>query len=162
MSTQRTPHSDTTTPPTQSPARFSLEVVVLPVADVDRSLNFYQSLGWRLDADYEAGPQFRIVQLTPPGSPCSVHIGRGTTPSPPGSAHNHYLVVPDLDEARIDLISRGADVSEIFHHVYDAGFQERVPGPAPDRRSYASFTTFSDPDGNTWLLQEVQVRQPGR
>ncbi|MER5601769.1 VOC family protein [Streptomyces sp. NPDC002265] len=159
MSTQQNSATDAAAQPS---VQFSLEVVVLPVADVDRSLSFYQNLGWRLDADYEAGPQFRIVQLTPPGSPCSIHIGRGTTPSPPGSAHNHYLVVADLDEARADLISKGVEVSEIFHHVYDAGIQERVPGPAPDRRSYASFATFSDPDGNSWLLQEVQVRQPGR
>jgi len=144
------------------PVEYKLEVVVVPVSDVEQSLAFYQRLGWRLDADYEAGPQFRIVQLTPPGSPCSIHIGRGTTLAAPGSAQNLYLVVSDLEKARTDLIGRGVEVSEIFHHVYDSGSQERVPGPAPERRSYASFATFNDPDGNSWLLQEVSVRQPGR
>ncbi|MEU1535275.1 VOC family protein [Streptomyces fagopyri] len=160
------------TPPTQQDGatdavaepipEFKLEVVVLPVTDVDRALSFYQGLGWRLDADYEAGARFRIVQMTPPGSPCSIHIGRGITPAAPGSARNTYLVVSDLDRARADLIGRGVDVSEIFHHAYDTGSQERVPGAASERRSYASFATFSDPDGNSWLLQEVRVRQPGR
>ncbi|MFK4148889.1 VOC family protein [Streptomyces sp. NPDC004065] len=140
---------------------FGLEVTVVPVADVDRSRAFYERLGWRLDADYEAGPPFRIVQLTPPGSPCSIHIGRGLTPAPPGSAHN-YLVVSDLEKARGDLAGRGVEVSETFHYVYDSGAQERVPGPDPDRRSYASYAAFADPDGNSWLLQEVTVRQPGR
>ena len=161
MSTVR--QQDSATDAVAQPAiQFQLEVVVVPVADVDRSLAFYQRLGWRLDADYEAGPKFRIVQLTPPGSPCSIHIGRGTTAAAPGSAQNLYLVVSDLNEACADLISRGVEVSDIFHHVYDAGIQERVPGPAPDRRSYASFALFEDPDGNSWLLQEVQARQPGR
>lgn len=153
---------DTTGAPTEPTTEFKLEVVVVPVSDVDRSLTFYQNLGWRLDADYEAGPKFRIVQLTPPGSHCSIHIGRGTTPAAPGSAQNLYLVVSNLGKARADLINRGIEVSEIFHHVYDTGTQERVPGPAPERRSYASFATFNDPDDNTWLLQEVSIRQPGR
>lgn len=139
-----------------------LEVVIVPVADVDRALRFYQGLGWRLDADYEAGPTFRIVQLTPPGSPCSIQFGRGLTPAAPGSLQGTYLVVDDLEQARADLISRGAEVSGIFHNVYDSGAQERVDGPAPDGRSYASFATFTDPDGNGWLLQEVKERQPGR
>ncbi|MEU5786143.1 VOC family protein [Micromonospora purpureochromogenes] len=141
---------------------MKLEVVVIPVADVDRALRFYQGLGWRLDADYEAGPKFRIVQLTPPGSACSIHLGRGLTSAAPGTAQGTYLVVSDIDQARADLISRGVEVSEVYHNVYDTGDQERVDGPAPDRRSYASFASFTDPDGNGWLLQEVKERQPGR
>ncbi len=141
---------------------MKLEVVVIPVADVDRALAFYRGLGWRQDADYDAGPGFRIVQLTPPGSGCSVHFGRGVTPAAPGSAHNTYLVVSDLAKAREDLLGRGVEVSEIYHNVYDSGTQERVDGPDGDRRSYASFATFRDPDGNSWLLQEVTERLPGR
>lgn len=141
---------------------MKLEVVVIPVADVDRALRFYQGLGWRLDADYEAGPKFRIVQLTPPGSECSVHVGRGLTPAAPGSAQGTYLVVSDIDQARADLISRGVEVSEVYHNVYDTGAQERVDGPAADRPSYASFASFSDPDGNGWVLQQVKERLPGR
>ncbi|AWW43025.1 glyoxalase [Streptomyces sp. AS58] len=151
--------SDTAEEPTVS---MKIEVLVIPVADVDRALHFYQGLGWRLDADYEAGPAFRIVQLTPLGSECSIHLGRGLTPAAPGSAQGNYLVVDDIDQARADLIGRGVEVSEVFHHVYDTGVQERVYGPAPDRRSYASFAAFSDPDGNGWVLQEVRERQPGR
>jgi catechol 2,3-dioxygenase-like lactoylglutathione lyase family enzyme len=139
-----------------------LEVVVVPVADVDRALRFYRSLGWRLDADYEAGPEFRIVQLTPPGSECSIIFGRGVTPAAPGSAQGLYLVVFDIDRARADLVGRGVEVSGVFHYVYDAGVQERVDGPDPERGGYASYASFSDPDGNGWVLQEVQVRRPGR
>ncbi|GIF68453.1 hypothetical protein Ais01nite_64880 [Asanoa ishikariensis] len=141
---------------------LKLEVVAIPVADVDRALRFYQGLGWRLDADYEAGPKFRIVQLTPPGSACSIQFGRGVTPAAPGTVQNTYLVVSDLGQARADLISKGVQVSEIFHNVYDSGDQERVDGYAPDGRSYASFASFTDPDGNGWLLQEIKERQPGR
>ncbi|MFC7241310.1 VOC family protein [Catellatospora aurea] len=141
---------------------MKVEVVVLPVADVDRALNFYRGLGWRLDADYEAGPRFRIVQLTPPGSACSVHLGRGLTPAAPGTVQGTYLVVDDLDRAREDLLGRGVEVSPVFHNTYDNGFQERVDGRAPDGRSYASFATFTDPDGNGWLMQEVKERAPGR
>ncbi|WP_246157745.1 VOC family protein [Catellatospora sichuanensis] len=159
MSTTQDGATDDVTPPTMD---MKVEVVVIPVADIDRSLSFYRSLGWRLDADYEAGPKFRIVQLTPPGSECSVHLGRGLTPAAPGTTQGTYLVVADLDQARADLIGRGVEVSEIFHNIYDNGFQERVDGPAPDGRSYASYATFSDPDGNGWLLQEVKERAPGR
>jgi catechol 2,3-dioxygenase-like lactoylglutathione lyase family enzyme len=141
---------------------MKLEVVVIPVRDVDRSLRFYQSLGWRLDADFKAGPEFRIVQLTPPGSPCSIHIGRGLTPSAPGSAHGNYLVVSDIDRTRADLISKDVDVSEIYHNVYDTGTQVQVDGYADNRGSYGSFVSFSDPDGNKWIVQEVSERQPGR
>jgi len=149
-------------PDTPEELTMKLEVVVIPVTDVDRALRFYQGLGWRLDADYEAGPTFRIVQLTPPGSDCSIHFGRGVTPSAPGSAHDTYLVVSDIERARADLISKGAEVSEVFHNSYDSGTQERVYGPAPGRTSYGTFATFSDPDGNRWILQEITERQPGR
>jgi catechol 2,3-dioxygenase-like lactoylglutathione lyase family enzyme len=156
-------HQDGATDVVKDPTiNMSLEVIVIPVADVDRALRFYRSLGWRLDADYEAGPEFRIVQVTPPGSVGSVIFGRGVTPVAPGSAQGLYLVVFDIDRARADLVGRGVDVSEVFHNVYDNGVQEPVDGPDPERRSYASYASFSDPDGNGWLLQEVQVRLPGR
>ncbi|MEU0369535.1 VOC family protein [Streptomyces sp. NPDC006283] len=140
---------------------MKLEVHIVPVADVDRALGFYQSLGWRLDADFEAGPEFRIVQLTPPGSECSIIFGRGVISAAPGSAEG-YLVVSDLDQARADLAGRGVEVSEIFHKVYDTGAEVQVDGRDPDGRSYASYASFSDPDGNGWVLQEVQERLPGR
>ncbi|MFD6970513.1 VOC family protein [Streptomyces sp. NPDC059979] len=141
---------------------MNLEVVVMPVADVDRALSFYQGLGWRLDADFEAGPEFRIVQLTPPGSGCSIHLGRGITPAAAGSAQGMYLVVQDLAQTRARLVSQGVEVSEIFHRAYGAGGQEQVDGPDPNAGSYNSYATFSDPDGNGWLLQEVRERLPGR
>ncbi|MFF3676445.1 VOC family protein [Streptomyces sp. NPDC002120] len=141
---------------------MKLEVVVIPVTDVDRALGFYQGLGWRVDADFETGPEFRIVQLTPPGSECSIHIGRGVTPAPAGSVQGTYLVVQDLEKARAELIGQGAEVSGIFHRVYDSGTPEQLDGPAPDGASYGSYATFSDPDGNGWLLQEVRERLPGR
>ncbi|MCX4547078.1 VOC family protein [Streptomyces sp. NBC_01565] len=140
---------------------MKLEVHLIPVADVDRALRFYQNLGWRLDADFEAGPEFRIVQLTPPGSACSIIFGRGVTTAAPGSAEG-YLVVFDLDEARADLADRGVEISEIFHQLYDTGAPVRADGPDPDGRSYASYASFNDPDGNGWLLQEVRERLPGR
>ena len=141
---------------------MKLEVLVIPVSDVDRSLRFYQSLEWRLDADFKAGPEFRIVQLTPPGSPCSIHIGRGLTPTAPGSAQGNYLVVSDIDRTRADLISRGADVTEVYHNVYDSGTEVHVDGHDDNRGSYRSFVSFSDPDGNNWVVQEVSERLPGR
>ncbi|WP_326586137.1 VOC family protein [Streptomyces sp. NBC_01294] len=140
---------------------MKLEVHLIPVADVDRALSFYQGMGWRLDADFEAGPEFRIAQLTPPGSECSIIFGRGVVSAPPGSADG-YLVVYDLDKARADLVSHGVEVSEIFHKVYDTGAEVQVDGRDPDGRSYASYASFSDPDGNGWLMQEVQERLPGR
>ncbi|MGW6904235.1 VOC family protein [Streptomyces sp. NPDC054940] len=156
-------HKDGATDVVQDPTiNMSLEVIVIPVVDVDRALRFYRSLGWRLDADYEAGSEFRIVQVTPPGSVSSVIFGRGVTSVAPGSAQGLYLVVSDIDRARADLVDRGVDVSEVFHNVYDNGVQEPVDGPDPERRSYGSYASFSDPDGNGWLLQEVQVRLPGR
>ncbi|PDT86211.1 VOC family protein [Sinorhizobium sp. BJ1] len=139
---------------------FKLEVVVIPVSDVDRAKNFYASLGWRLDADFVVGDSFRGIQFTPPGSPSSIHFGKGITSAAPGSASGLYLVVSDIEAARVDLIGRGVEVSEIFHRTGPG--QPPVSGRDSERRSYFSYATFSDPDGNTWLLQEVTTRFPGR
>jgi catechol 2,3-dioxygenase-like lactoylglutathione lyase family enzyme len=145
-----------------------LEVVVIPVADVDRAKKFYGNLGWRLDADFSFDNGFRVVQFTPPGSGCSIQFGTKITPAAPGSAQGLYLIVPDIEVARGELVARGVDVSEAFHAgTPGAQFQPdrtsgRVGGPAPDHASYASFATFSDPDDNGWLLQEVTTRLPGR
>jgi catechol 2,3-dioxygenase-like lactoylglutathione lyase family enzyme len=145
---------------------MKLEVVVVPVTDVDRAKNFYQALGWREDADYAAGGDFRVVQLTPPGSACSVIFGTGLTSAAPGSAQGLHLVVTDIDEARAELAARGAEMSEVFHDAggvfHHAGTAGRVAGPAPDHKSYGSFASFSDPDGNGWLIQEIVTRLPGR
>jgi catechol 2,3-dioxygenase-like lactoylglutathione lyase family enzyme len=138
---------------------MKLEVVVIPVADVDRSKRFYGDLGWRLDADFVIGDSFHVVQYTPPGSPCSIHFGTGITPAAPGSAGGLYLIVSDIEAARAELIDRGAKVSEIFHKGVG---EPRQSGRDPARRTYASYATFSDPDGNTWLLQEITTRLPGR
>jgi len=139
---------------------MKLEVVVIPVADVDRAKRFYGGLGWRLDADFVVGDAFRVVQFTPPGSPCSIHFGTGVTSAVPGSAKELYLVVSDIEAARAELVDRGADVSEVFHRAGPG--TPPLSGPDPARRSYASFASFSDPDGNGWLLQEVTARLPGR
>ncbi len=139
---------------------MKLEVVVIPVSDVDRAKRFYSNLGWRLDADFVTGDAFRGVQFTPPGSSCSIHFGRGITSAVPGSAQGLYLVVSDIEAARAELVARGVDVSEVFHRAGPGG--PPLGGPDPARRSYASYATFSDPDGNGWLLQEVTVRLPGR
>ncbi len=139
---------------------MKLEVVVIPVADVDRAKRFYGGLGWRLDADFVSGADFRVVQFTPPGSPSSIHFGKGVTSAAPGSAQGLYLVVSDIEAARAELVARGADVSEVFHRAGPG--KPPVSGPHPQRGSYASFATFSDPDGNEWLLQEVTARLPGR
>ena len=136
---------------------MNLEVVTLPVSDVDRAKSFYQSLGWRLDADIVRGDAFRVVQLTPPHSSCSVAFGKGLTTGEPGSVQRLILVVSDIDAARADLVNRGVDVSEVFH--LDGG---RVPGPDPEGRSYQTYASFSDPDGNAWLLQQITARLPGR
>jgi catechol 2,3-dioxygenase-like lactoylglutathione lyase family enzyme len=137
---------------------MKLEVVTLPVSDVDRAKRFYQSLGWRLDADFAFSDDVRGVQLTPPHSACSIHFGKGLTTAEPGSVQRLELVVDDIDAAREDLISRGVEVSELFHRE-DGEFP---PGPDPERRSYLTYASFSDPDGNGWLLQEVKTRPPGR
>jgi len=136
---------------------MKLEVVTLPVSDVDRAKRFYESLGWRLDADIVVGDNFRVVQLTPPHSACSVAFGKGVTTADPGSARRLILAVDDIDAAREDLVRRGAEVSGVFH--LDGG---PVPGPDPEGRSYQTYASFSDPDGNGWLLQEIKTRLPGR
>jgi catechol 2,3-dioxygenase-like lactoylglutathione lyase family enzyme len=148
------------------PMDMKLEVVVLPVSDVDRAKQFYQRLGWRLDADVRTGDDFRVVQLTPRGSTASVIFGDGVTSAPPGSADSLVLAVYDVDAARDELVGHGVDVSEVFHDAggvfHHSGTEARVPGPDPERRSYASWASFSDPDGNGWVLQELRNRLPGR
>jgi len=145
---------------------MKLEVVVLPVSDVDRAKRFYERLGWRLDADLSVKDGFRVIQMTPPGSPASVIFGAGITSAAPGSAESLVLVVDDIEAARAALAARGADVSEVFHDetgiFHQAGTTGRVPGPAPARGSYGSWASFSDPDGNEWYLQEITTRLPGR
>ncbi len=147
---------------------MKLEVVVIPVSDVDRAKEFYGGLGWRLDADRAAGDGFRIVQLTPPGSECSIQFGTGITSAAPGSVQDLYLIVSDIGAARAELVARGAEVSEVFHEgapgarFHHDGTNGRVSGLAPDDASYGSFVSFSDPDGNSWLFQEVTTRLPGR
>ena len=136
---------------------MGLEVVTLPVSDVDRAKGFYEGLGWRTDADIVVGDAFRVVQMTPTRSACSIAFGNGLTTAEPGSAQRLILVVSDIDAARADLIARGAAVSDLFH--LDGG---PVPGRDPQGRSYQTLATFSDPDGNGWLLQEIQTRLPGR
>ena len=149
---------------------YRLEVVVLPVSDVDRANEFYQRLGWRLDADVVADNNFRLVQVTPPGSPCSIQFGTGLTTAAPGSAHATHLAVRDIAAARADIVARGIKVSDVYH--CESGFAcrygepgdygPRVPGPAPEHATYASFASFADPDGNEWVLQEITTRLPGR
>jgi catechol 2,3-dioxygenase-like lactoylglutathione lyase family enzyme len=145
---------------------MKLEVVVLPVSDVDRAKDFYVRLGWRLDADFPGDAGFRVVQLTPPGSPTSIIFGAQVTAAAPGSADALMLVVTDIEAARADLIERGVDVSEVFHDAggvfHHAGTDARVAGLDPQRRSYSSFASFDDPDGNGWILQEIVTRLPGR
>jgi catechol 2,3-dioxygenase-like lactoylglutathione lyase family enzyme len=142
-----------------------LEVIVLPVSDVDRAKQFYAGLGWRLDADFADGKGWRVVQFTPPGSACSILFGSRFTTAAPGSMQGTFLVVENVDAARADLIARGATVSDVFHfegplHVDGTG--GRLPGPPAENRSYRTWASFSDPDGNSWLLQEVSTRLPGR
>ena len=145
---------------------MKFEVANLPVADVDRAKGFYQGLGWRLDGDLAVGDDFRAVQFTPPGSHCSITFGKGVTTATPGSVQDLMLIVDDIDAARDELIGRGAAVSEVFHYetrpFHSAGTAARVPGPDPEGRSYFTWASFSDPDGNGWLLQEIKTRLPGR
>jgi catechol 2,3-dioxygenase-like lactoylglutathione lyase family enzyme len=151
-------------PPVKA-GEFKLEVVVLPVSDVDRAKSFYQGLGWRLDADIAPNEDYRVVQLTPPGSGCSIQFGINVSSAAPGSAQSLYLAVADLAAAREELAARGAEVSGVFHEGgAGARFHAdgREAGPAPDGGNYSSFATFSDPDGNGWLLQEIETRLPGR
>lgn len=151
--------------PRDARAELKLEVVVLPVSDVDRAKAFYESLGWRLDADFSTD-ELRVVQLTPPGSQASIIFGSNVTSAEPGSVEALQLTVPDIDAARDQLMSGGADVSEVFHDsggvFHHAGSDGRVPGPADGHADYGSYASFSDPDGNTWMLQEIRTRLPGR
>ncbi|SDX30490.1 hypothetical protein SAMN05660209_00099 [Geodermatophilus africanus] len=145
---------------------MKLEAVVIGVSDVDRAKHFYKGLGWREDADFMIDEGFRAVQLTPPGSPCSIQFGLGLPPARPGSVAL-FLAVPDIEAARAELIAHGADVSEVFHDA-GGGLAVRAdpathaPGPDPERRSYASYATFADPDGNRYVVQELTTRLPGR
>lgn len=150
---------------------MKVEIVVIPVSDVDRAKEFYTRLGWRLDADYDNGNDFRVIQFTPPGSGCSIIFGKNVTAAPPGCAKGLYLIVSDIEAARKDLLQHGIAVSDVFHGANDAyaGPDEpyifgriRVHGPDPEHRSYRSFASFNDPDGNGWLLQELTTRLPGR
>jgi len=171
MSTKAVRSNDATTDASVKTVDKKLEVVVIPVSDVDRAKKFYVQLGWRLDADYESGKDYRIIQFTPPGSGCSIIFGKNVTAAAPGSAQGLYLIVSDLQAARAELLGRGVEISEAFHDatgVY-AGTDEpylfgrhRVMGPDPDHRSYRSFASFHDPDGNGWLFQEITTRVPGR
>jgi catechol 2,3-dioxygenase-like lactoylglutathione lyase family enzyme len=147
----------------EAPATVALrfEVTVLPVTDVDRAKAFYEGLGWRLDADFPLDEHYRIVQLTPPGSPASIQFGTGLITAPPGSCQGMYLIVDDINAARDELISRGADVSEVWHGR-GLGTEGHDPGPDPAGASYSTFASFSDPDGNSWLLQQITERLPGR
>lgn len=164
MTTTATRPQDASANPRPGTVDMKLEVITISVSDVDRAKAFYEKqLGWRLDADFSAGDD-HVVQVTPPGSPCSVHFGTNLVSVPPGSAQSLWLIVSDIQAARADLVARGVDVSEVFHF---AGFNRiapnaRVSGPAPERRSYGSFVSFNDPDGNGWLLQEITTRLPGR
>jgi catechol 2,3-dioxygenase-like lactoylglutathione lyase family enzyme len=145
---------------------MKLEVVVVPVADVDRAKQFYTALGWRMDAEFAADENFRLVQLTPPGSACSIIFGKGVTAAAPGSLQSVVLAVTDIEKARAELIEHGAAVSEVWHDAggvfFHAGHEARVAGPDPERRSYSSYASFNDPDGNGWVLQELTTRLPGR
>jgi catechol 2,3-dioxygenase-like lactoylglutathione lyase family enzyme len=152
---------------TAGTADLKLEVVVIPVSDVERAKEFYAGLGWRLDADFPFDNGFRIVQFTPPGSGCSIQFGTKITSASPGSAQGLYLVVSDIARARDELAAHGAEISEVFHAgspgaQFQADGSGRVSGPAADHATYSSFATFSDPDGNRWLLQEITTRLPGR
>ena len=148
---------------------MKLEVVVLPVSDVERAKRFYEKLGFRLDVDVAPNENYRAVHLTPPGSEASILFGKGVTSAQPGSIDRLLLAVYDIDAARQELLSKGVDVSEVFHDAggslgggFIAGTEARAAGPDPQRRSYASYASFSDPDGNVWLLQEIKERLPGR
>lgn len=158
MSGNDVPSDGAAVSPLPKPGEMWLEVVALPVANIDRAKEFYMRLGWRLDADIIFSEDVRVVQFTPPGSGCSIGFGKGLTSAEPGSVERLEVAVLDIDAAREDLISRGVEVSELFHRGED-GIE---PGPDPERRSYFTYATFSDPDGNSWLLQEITERLPGR
>jgi catechol 2,3-dioxygenase-like lactoylglutathione lyase family enzyme len=171
MSTKPVRINDATSDAKAAPVDMKFEIVVVPVSDVDRAKEFYGRLGWRLDADYDSGKDFRVIQFTPPGSGCSVIFGKNVTAAAPGSAQGLYLIVSDIEAVRKELLDRGVEISEVFHGAADvyAGTDEpylfgriRVNGPDPEHRSYRSFASFRDPDGNGWLFQEITTRLPGR
>jgi catechol 2,3-dioxygenase-like lactoylglutathione lyase family enzyme len=169
--TQEVRANDTASEPSVAKVDMKFEIVVIPVSDIDRAKEFYGRLGWRLDADYDNGKDFRVIQFTPPGSGCSVIFGKNVTAAAPGSAQGLYLIVADIEAARDDLLRRGVKIGEVFHgggDVYAGPDQPyllgriRANGPDPEHRSYRSFASFSDPDGNGWLFQEIRTRLPGR
>jgi catechol 2,3-dioxygenase-like lactoylglutathione lyase family enzyme len=169
MSTEQLANDAATHAPKTAAVPMRLEAVVVPVADVDRANRFYQRLGWRVDADVSAGDDYRLVHLTPPASNASILFGKGVTSARPGSIDNLVLAVDDIAAAREELLSQGVDVSELFHDAgggpaggFIADTEARASGPDPERRSYATYASFSDPDGNRWLLQEITERAPGR
>jgi catechol 2,3-dioxygenase-like lactoylglutathione lyase family enzyme len=171
MSASEVRSNDAATNASASSVDMKFEIVVIPVSDVDRAKEFYARLGWRLDADFAHGNDWRVIQFTPPGSGCSVIFGKNVTAAAPGSAQGLYLIVSDIEAARDELLRRGVEIGEVFHDAggVSAGMDEpylfgriRVSGPDPDHRSYRSFASFRDPDGNGWLLQEVTTRLPGR
>jgi catechol 2,3-dioxygenase-like lactoylglutathione lyase family enzyme len=157
MSSTDASSSTSTQMPEVGTIDMKLEVVTLPVSDVDRAKRFYQSLGWRMDADIAVGDAFRVVQVTPPHSACSIAFGKGVTTGQPGSVQRLILAVDDIDAAREDLVRRGIEIGGLFHLAGGP-----VPGPDPQGRSYQTYASFSDPDGNGWLLQEIKTRLPGR
>jgi len=165
MSTTQMNPEQATLKPSAAKVDMKLEVVVIPVSNVDRAKRFYLSMGWRLDADFAAGDSWRVVQLTPPGSACSFFIGKGLTKATPGSVQGLLLMVDDIEAARAELLGYGVGVSDVFHFqggLHFTGTQGRVPGPDPEHRSYFTFASFDDPDGNGWVLQEIKARLPGR
>ena len=171
MSTKPVRISDATSNAGIARVDMKFEIVVLPVSDVDRAKEFYERLGWRLDADYDTGKDFRVIQFTPPGSGCSIIFGKNVTAAAPGSVQGMYLIVSDIQAARKELLDRGVEISEVFHDAAGeyAGPDEpylfgraRVSGPDAEHRSYRSFASFRDPDGNGWLFQEITTRLPGR
>ncbi|HEY7099397.1 MAG TPA: VOC family protein [Terriglobales bacterium] len=170
MAANPIPTDEVSNVPRAAKVDMKFEIVVIPVSDVDRAKEFYAKLGWRLDADFASGQDFRVIQFTPPGSGCSIIFGKNVTSAAPGSAKGLYLIVSDIDVARKELFGRGIQVSEVFHgdSVY-AGSDEpylfgrhRVSGPDAGHGSYRSFASFNDPDGNGWLFQEITTRLPGR
>src|SRR5271155_2803746 len=170
MSTKPVRTNDPTSDPSVAAVAMKFEIVVIPVSDVERAKEFYAKLGWRLDADFDNGKDFRVIQFTPPGSGCSIIFGKNVAAAAPGSAQGLYLIVSDLQAARKALLDRGVQISEVFHNagIYTGKDETylfgsvRVSGPDPEHRSYRSFASFKDPDGNGWLFQEITARLPGR
>jgi catechol 2,3-dioxygenase-like lactoylglutathione lyase family enzyme len=171
MSTKPVRTNDPISDPSVAAVAMKFEIVVIPVSDVGRAKEFYAKLGWRLDADYDNGKDFRVIQFTPPGSGCSIIFGKNVTAAAPGSAQGLYLIVSDIEAARADLLARGVAIGEVFHggdNVYSGPDEPylfgriRVAGPDPEHRSYRSFASFKDPDGNGWIFQEITARLDGR